>query len=482
MGLSNARAILLATILCASGDVAGLPRLHARFPKSLSVERLLRMILTFLPESSEPRHYTSAIQRLADGSADENGDDIDVSAVENVSEAAAREQVRRIRLLPLRYRYDEEEYDTLDQFLIHRAHLIDSETGLQPLILDLLLPFCQRSTIRTWLISSLLPLLRLNYEYCPESGETLSLETLESMDNSTAVNVLLSVAGRRMDLTKNLRGLVGPWLHGSERLKRRRRNEIAHRNSISLPQDDQDVGKSSGWQTVNEWLLSRYLIDREIVANAFATWNGPEDVDLGGYDNDDDDQEASPPEAREVLQVRYYQTGLAMIYANADPSKAALDDSIRVLARVASLCNMEEARDFDPEFISSCSGALLLQNALLLPSNNLTQPSISSISFLGSLLTYLQTLSDLGYPIPCRTGANICLYDNQDLQRLELETIISSVTKYAMPGRDWRKVREQLLSLRSEENYCGLFWRVPKDTMEMEILKSLLAVRGRQNE
>ena len=512
--LSSARAILLAVHLCASGDVTGLPRLQAVFPKSLPLERLLRMILTFLPESTEPQYYTSAIQRIIDGSGPDGDGDIDVSSVENVSEAEARKQLRRIRLLPLKYDDDDDndDHDALDQFLIHRAHLIDSETGLQPLILELLLPFYGRSQIiRTWLISSLLPLLRLNYECCPDGGEEmLSVEALESMDNSSAVNVLSSVTSPRTELTRNLRALVGPWLYGSQRSKRRRLNETARRNSVVLQQDDEDdIGHSSGWQTVNEWLLSRYPVDRENVASAFATWNGPEDVDLGGYDDrdddDDDDDGDHTATVPQILQMRYCQTGLAMIYANAESSKAALDDSIRILARVARLSNLEDSSvffsapatrspSFDAEFISSCSASLLLQSALLLKSNSLTIPSASSVSFLSLLLMSVQVLSELGYHVPCRALANICLYANEDRQRLELESIISSVAKYAKPGCDWRRVRDQFLWLRNWRqdagddqqpvggDYCGLFWRVPKDDMETEILKSLLAVRGEREE
>ena len=51
-GLSGAHAILLASHLCASGQVASLPQLQSHFPGYLPLERVLRLLLTFLPERS----------------------------------------------------------------------------------------------------------------------------------------------------------------------------------------------------------------------------------------------------------------------------------------------------------------------------------------------------------------------------------------------------------------------------------------------
>lgn len=172
-GLSGAHAILLASHLCACGQVAALPRLQAQFPGYLPLERVLRLLLTFLPESIEPHYYTPMVQELVDASSSFSAlseGDIDLSSVKDLSEAAARKRVRKLRLLPLKYRDDDSDdtTDPLAQFLIHRAHRIDAETSLQPFILELILPFYERSPVlRTWLISTLIPLLRLNYEYYP---------------------------------------------------------------------------------------------------------------------------------------------------------------------------------------------------------------------------------------------------------------------------------------------------------------------------
>ncbi|PYH97227.1 secretory pathway Sec39 [Aspergillus ellipticus CBS 707.79] len=504
-GLSGARAILLATQLCAGGDIAALPRLQAQFPSWLPLERVLRIILTFLPESAEPSTYTPVLQALVDGLPHgPESSDINTTSIQDLSEAAVRKRVRKIRLLPLQFPDgdDQEPSDLLTQFLIHRAHRIDSETALQPLILDLLLPFYQRSpTLRTWLISSLLPLLRLNYEYYPSPDETFSLDILESMDNSIAINVLLSMTGSTkgsMDLVKNLRGLVGAWMYGSNRSKRRRLNEAAQENMISLPQDGAQPKTTVGvgWQQVNEWLLSRSLVDHESAVNAFVNWDGPEDVDLGGYA---EENEGLLSEELTDLRTRYGQTGLAVVYANSDPSGPALEGSIRVLARIADFLSLGEhsyltsdiselpAVEFDAEPISSTSRVSLMQNALLVASNPLTHPSPSSISFLSAICVSLRILNEFGHPTASRTASNICLHFNEETQLVELRNVIASAVRQAKSGRDWGKIRQQLLWLRDWQgdrsdnpkgHSChGLFWRVPQDTVDAEILKALLEVR-----
>jgi hypothetical protein len=497
--LSGAHAILLAIHFCARGDASPLPQLQARSSATLTTERLLRIILTFLPESTEPEDYVSVVQSLVDGLPVSESQEVDISPIKDLSEDAARKRVRKIRLLPLRHPEDEDSQDPTDlltQFIIHRAHRIDSETSLQPLILDLLLPFYQRSsTLRTWLVSCLLPLLRFNYEYYPSQDKSCSVETLESLDSQTATNILLSISGtpkNDTDLIKNLRGLVGPWMYGSNRPKRQRFSDAARRNSISL-QGNVQGDENSGWEYVNEWLLSRSLVDPDAVVGAFVNWDGPEDVDLGGYV---DEHERPFADRLQELRNRFGQTGLAVIYQSPEVS---LDSSIRILDRVSSLLGLEEALytsrnssfpsvDFDASQIRSASRATLFQNALLLPTNPLTYPSLSSVSFLSGLLLSLRTLEELGHSIPCRTATNICLHSNEDMQLFELRSMMASIGQQVKSGRDWRAIRQQLLWLRdwrsetdrsqSNPDFHGLFWRAPQDVLEAEILKVLLQVRG----
>ncbi|KAJ5654327.1 hypothetical protein N7490_001330 [Penicillium lividum] len=509
-GLSDAHAILLATYLCAGGSVTELPSLQAQYPHCFPLERLLRIILTYLPESIEPSHYVPVLQELT-GTPDRTYQDreIDTSAVKSLTESEARQRVRKLRLRPLKRDEEEEEVESCDpltRFIIHRAYLIDSEIALQPLVLNLILPFYeQQPVIRAWLISSLLPALRLNYEYYPNRDETLSLETLELLDDQTAVNVLLSIAGperNNMDLVNNLRGLIGPWLYGSNRSKRRRLNEAAEHNSITFVEGSPKPKPTElvGWEYVNEWLLSRSLVDPDSVVNAFVNWNGPEDVDLGGYD---ENGAQIPSDTAKALLSRYGQSGLSVVYAQAESSERSLEGSFKILSRVSQLLNLEEfsylstdttlpSVDFDAELISSTTRVSLLQNALLRPRNPLTTPSPSSVSFASALLLSLRILTNLGHVIPCRVAANMCLHSSEDMQMAELQSVVASTVKQPRSKEDWQVARQHLLWLRDWQaehsdngwdeptTHHGLFWRISRDKVEIEILKALLGAKEHQ--
>lgn len=508
-GISDAHAIILATHLCAGGHVANLPTLQAHYPHCFPLERLLRIILTFLPESTEPSDYIDVLHQITSSSDIVLQDrEIDTSAVKDLSETEARKRLRKLRLRPLKRDGEEEEVEAagpLTQFLIHRAHLIDSETSLQPLVLNLVLPFYENdSVIRRWLISSLLPALRLNYEYYPNRDETISLETLELMDDQTAVNVLLSIAGpdrNNMDLVNNLRGLVGPWLRGSTRSKRRKLNEAALQSSISFVQGTPkpQSAEVAGWEYVNEWLLSRSLVDNDSVVSAYNNWRGPEDTDLGGYQ--EADSQIPPEKAKELLH-RYGQSGLSTIYTKAEFSQASLEESIQVFLSIAKQQSLEDftyldspegvlpSVEFDKELISSTTRASLLQNALLASENALTSPSPASISFLGAILLSLRILLSLGHTTNCRVAANMCLHSNEEMQLAELKGVIASTIRHTRSKQDWQTVRQHLLWLRAWQvdhdedgwnqpaTHHGLFWKIPQENIESEILKALLSARG----
>lgn len=484
--LSTARAILLAVELCVRGNVDALPQLQWRYPTSLSTERLLRIILTFVPESTPPSQYTPILQALVDGeNAEVNTAPLDITPVKDIPEQIARKRVQRLRLLPLRHpeaHLTADPADLLTQFLIHRAHLIDSYTGLQSLILELLLPFYERSEIlRAWLLSRLLPLLRTNYEYYPERDQKLSLDMLESLDRGSAVELLLSMSSSgksKPDLARNLRGLVGPWIAGVTEFKRQKSNVSG------------DDGLRSGWREVNEWLLSRSSSDRDLVVDAFTQWDGPGDVDLGGYERRDVNEDQI-----RLLQQDYGQTGLAIVYA-ADANVKSLEGSFKIVSRVPTLLQIDldanipidsptlPSLRLNLDAISSASRASLLHNTLLDPSNPLTVPSATSLAFVRALLLSLRILQEFGHPISCSAAATMCLQGSEDAQSRMLRSIVDSIAKQTRASRSWPRIREQILWLREwghptgGDKYHGLLWRIPRDVMETEILKTMLIVGG----
>jgi hypothetical protein len=491
--LSDAQAILLACELCAAGNVNPLPRLRQQFPTSLTTERLFRIILSFLPETTPPSHYTPILEDIGRNELSENSNGpVDVSSIKEVKEAEARTRVRRLRLLPLKYHSGESATDLLTEFIIHRAHKIDAETGLQTFILDLLLPFYDRTeTLRRYLVSLILPLLRANYEYYPDREEKLSLHVFDSLDTATGINLLLSVTASNattIDLGKNLRGLAGPWISGRVQSKRRK---LSHADSTVGVND-----LSADWQIVNEWLLSRSLVEFENVARGIIDWDGPGDVDSGGYLPEDDTSDEI-----HAIKRSYGQAALAIVYAT-DLGRGSLESSFQITSKVESLLGLDSNLqiDFDAEqlplfdvdvkMLSTASKALLLQNALLKPNNSLTVPTPQSVGFLQILLVSLRVLRAYGYNTSCRSAATVCLQNGEEAQALEMHGVINMIAKQAKPGQDWRKIREQILWLQdwrglhstsdqTKPEYHGLFWRVSRTAVETEILRAMMTAGGK---
>lgn len=493
--LSDVQAILLACELCAASNVAALPHLQQHFPTSLTAVRLFRILLSFLPESTPPQQYTTVLDEIDRGIAlTPYSGDIDITKVKNIEESVAWKSVRRLKLLPLKYPHTDrttEATDPLTDFLIHRAHKIDAETGLQTYILELILPFYERSEpLRQWLVSKILPLLRSNYEYYPDKEDTISLSVLESMDQTTGINVLLSMTGNTAsvtDLTRNLRGLVGPWMCGAGQSKRRRLSHDLETNNAT------EEANTASWDDVNDWLLSRSLVEFDSVASALDNWDGPEDVDLGGYMGVDYSTDS------ERLRRSYGQAGLAIIYAT-DPARGSLERLYQVTMKIARLLQIDTAidtdlnepslstLDLDLTTISAASKASLLQNGLLRGDNQLTVPSPQSISFLQTILISARILRDYGYITSCRSAASMCLYGNAETQSWEVNTVLDMIVKQPRSGQDWRKIREQILWLRDwrgsentseKTDEChGLFWKVSRVRVEIEILNAMATTGG----
>jgi hypothetical protein len=85
----------------------------------------------------------------------------------------------------------------------------------------------------------------------------------------------------------------------------------------------------------------------------------------------------------------------------------------------------------------------------------------------------------------------MCLHSTQEMQLAELKSAVESTVKQPRSHQDWPMVRQKLLWLRDWQTeqpesawdepspYHGLFWRIPRETVETEVLKALLAAKGK---
>ncbi|EZF30006.1 hypothetical protein H101_06344 [Trichophyton interdigitale H6] len=490
-GLSDSHVVLLSVQLCLNGDISGLPLLKSQFPHTLHLELLFRIILTFLPEITEPEQYTQVIKQLANGSPPLDCDlETDVAAIREISEPDARKQVRHLKLLPLRRPHiniDASE-PPLIQFLIHRAHRIDTEVGLQIYILELVDPFISSSdTLRDWTISVVLPAIRFNYEYHPDNEGALSLELIESLDSRSAVNILLSAVephAKGGDVGRDLKGLIGPWMYGHVKSKRRK---LDNKKSTISGSDLAEVG----WQDVNEWILSTSIRDFHLAIEAVEQWSGPGDINLGDYDGAQDEELSE--DTGEGLMSLYAQAGLASIYALSDGGFGLISGAARILSRVADFTGFDDRLHINnaglhplslqiPE-LERVSRQHLLHNMLLNSSNPLTYPTKQSISFTDAILMSIRILDQYGRWMSPRAAAELMLLGQADAQFFELRKLLETLNHQHPPPRDWAQVRASLLWLHSWGGSTqpdvpqGLFWRIPLLKLEREIFIAMLTAR-----
>ncbi|KAL8785005.1 MAG: hypothetical protein Q9195_008816 [Heterodermia aff. obscurata] len=356
---SRAHAILEAVKLSIDGEGGQMLRLVSE-QSTLKPELILRIILTYLPESLDIHSYQALLAYLSGDITDRT---ITTSPAEpwpfhdQLSDIDARERVKRLHLLPLfpshlrRSGVDITDVDPFTQFIIHRAHRIELETGSLPLVAQLVEPFLHHSDyLRTWAISGLLPLLRLDYEYYANKEPTYSLEAFGDLSGHEVVESLLSKAVEEKNkdsgkhIARDLRGLVGPWMYGQKSSKRRKLEAVRRRRSSAASTTSARDGDTTSqdqnaesWAIVNDWLLDLSMRSFIQVADAIAHWDGPQDVNYGRWKNESAEMELN---SSQNPTSRYAQTGLAMIYANDMASMSVIESSHGVLQRAAELMKL----------------------------------------------------------------------------------------------------------------------------------------------
>lgn len=504
---SSANSILEAVHLASSAEIPALRQLVAQ--GTLQQEHLLRILLTYLPEGTDPELYVDLLRDISVRKPAESytlPSNEHLSTEEKLSDHDARQRVRRLGLTPLanaQFPVDPTT-DPLTLFLIHQAHKIDAETGSLTLVSQLLGPFVAHSEIlRTWMISNLLPLLRLDFEFYPHSDTPLSLAEFTRLEGRTAVRSLLSKAAQnntqedKVEIGRDLRGLIGPWMYGESSRKRRRLYQGRTRADSSAKPDPREhcevpgeESQSSDWSFVNESILDLGTRDFPRAVDAIVQWSGPSDVDYGDWGN------GRPLEDKERISAcveRYAQTALAIHYSTNAASLETIMGSHRVLLQVIERSRMEEPPDIKRSdalinsrisraYLESLSPGHLLHNALLLPQNPLTSPSIESISLINIILASCYKLLNLGCSQSAKDVAGLIMFSPEADQMALLRRILNKLKSEKMEGQVWASIRRQLIWLHDWEDCLGqaiqkprgVFSRIPLANIEKEILRGML--------
>lgn len=504
ISLNHAHIILEAVRLSTGAEITLLQQLIATNPTVLKPDIILRVLLSFLPESTDPVSYVDLLRNLSRGSTIQVGEHVQIPKPE-ISDDEANQRVRKLRLQPLADPHCVDlDADPLTLFLFHRARQIDAETGSLPLVLNLIKPFVSHSEwILTWAVSTLLPLLRLQYEYYPHDGPMFSLDDFEALDGNHAIDSLLSEAKRekreavKTNIGRDLRGLIGPWIYGENSRKRRKLNKariqgdaVPSLENEAMNDDDVTHDISRGWNHVNKWLLDLALIDFPRVAEAVVDWDGPHDVDYGDWASRTRRVNEKPLQA---MTFRYAQAALAAVYATSNCSSKTLEYSLHILQKVVNISDLKSLSDltkgntsenqgFTPDFFKSLSPSYLLHDTLLEPQNPFTIPTEVSVRLCHFLLFSIKLLQNLARQQNCKTLAELSLFGDGATQLAEVRKILNQ----PRDPENWRTVRVDLLKLwnwsyvnddqmvQEQENLLGVFCKIERVDLEIEILKALL--------
>ncbi|KAI1420482.1 Sec39 domain-containing protein [Xylaria sp. FL1777] len=497
--LSPARVLLLAVHFAAKSDIQSLTALVAHHPHVLRPELLLRVLLTCLPETLRSSEYVGLIERIESGDLYSEPDlsiQFDSSSVQDITDAEAAKKTRRLHLLPLAWDHAPTDalQDPVSLFLIHRAHRVDQEAGLLTQLPGLVVPFLQHAPcIRTWTISVLLPLLRRNFEYHPQEPISHTLESFERLDSKTAVALLLSQTGvREEDLPyvgRDLRGLIGPWMYNDARwdtsIEKESTTGSTKARHVSCP----------AWEHVLEWLITQSTVSWKVAVKAFDQWDGPSDVDLGGYGS-----EWLDDEAQGLLEQRFARAALASAYLIPEASVDALTGVNSIITKIMSLLDQDPCPTLqvassllspfmhpENENLISAKSASLMRNGLLQESNYLTTPNQVSTQLLHVLTLSAFILTKAGAPCNVRRAGELAFLQDEREQKAEAIRLIRSLSTNGPKNDDkyWVRARNELLWLRdwgAEEVYGsadiqihGIFGRLRKSFLEIECLKAFLA-------
>ncbi|KAI9858065.1 MAG: hypothetical protein M1813_007877 [Trichoglossum hirsutum] len=493
--LSPAKVVLLAARFTTDSNIPALQALATIHHDTLRLRLILRLLLTFLPESIHPSLYVPFVQELASGSFRRNDAiaELDCSSVEDLTDAEARRKARKLNLIDLSAPSIglQPVSDDIALFLIHRARRVDDQTGLLTLLPQLIVPFLDHSDcLRSWFISTALPLLRLSYEYYPQEGTAFSLAAFEELSEQAGVSILLSRTGGvgndeeggEAKIGRDLRGLVGPWMYGDTRNKRRKLGGGLSSDCLpSVHEVEIATQESSGsaWCYVFQWIVEMATTKFPVVVEAIERWDGPGDIDLGDYTTNhshvDEDFLA-------LARRQYAQSAIAATLATADTSTKTFGGIQRILVRIASFMDIESPQ-------SDLASSVPLLPALSPPFDNpITTPTASLLSLLNALTLSASILEKLGHGLPLVRVAELYLFGGVGDQRGVLQRILHGIP--GGPRRDertWRRLRHEIMWLwgwgadstgasdTEPQKGLGILGKVGYEVLEMEMLRAMLS-------
>ena len=526
--LSDSHCILLAVHYASEGDIKALHSFTPTRSDVLEPELILRILLTYLPETLEPGEYTTYVEEVASRlylDVSREDVDVDVSPVKDIDEELAKKRARKImkalmEIRPLSFP-PHAPNDLLTKFLCQRAYRIDAETGLLNLVPELVEPFLSRNDfIRTWYISVVLPSLRLGFEYYPEDagGVGMNLAEWEDVEGRRGIEILMGRSARKgakaeTHVGRDIKGLVGPWMYGHTERKRRkvRHDGDADRESrnddatlatmtrkISLTGVSESDKTGHDWEHMYRWLVFQARENFPLVGRAVEEWDGPGDVDLGGFAQGIQGQYLDE-DIQGKLEAQYAQAAFASCYAVEADTEETIHGAHAILARLAELLDFVPPPDLATSVESlpkvekhafkldqSQTVADLAPDALLRPEHPLTTPRMETYMLLQMIVYSAYQFAGLGHPISLVNVAKLHFYASAEEQLAVLKKILRTLSNSGARKDEsqWTADRSKLMWLwnwgidvdgdgNTEEGEgagAGVLGKVKKENFEKEML------------
>ncbi|KAG6321788.1 hypothetical protein E4U22_001307 [Claviceps purpurea] len=485
--LSPAKVLLLAVHFATHANIDSLTSLCQLHASTLHEELLLRILLTYLPETIRPDLYVGLLQQVSERDfQDTNAHAPDSLPVDTLTEAEAAKKVKRLHLRSLNgpLIHESLQRDVLSSFLVLRARSIDTETGTPSQLLDLLLPFVHRSSyLCTWISSIVVPYVKK--EQAVDSRD--SLLQFEALSDAEASIFLLSrqpdmPSTVQLDIDHDLRESFGPWLYNPDRWKE------------AGPDGGTDI-VCEGWQEFRTWLVSQAASSWPIAVQVLEKWGGIDDVCLShGLTM------KLAKRFQDHCRETYAATTLACVYSVQDTSLKCLSRLYNIVARLRVRLaydekyeSLEEALETLPDLslhnISTLwqdRTASLAKDNILAPKNLLTSPTAESTRLLLALILSAYNLTLHGHPSSVRRVGDLTfLRDTRD-QNAVFTKLLWTIEKQASTRNDEYIVwaRKRLLWLRGwrdaaasvpQEIDNGTFCAIQRESMDADFLKLMLS-------
>lgn len=522
--LSSAQCILLTVHYASEANIRAL---HAFTPLRLDVlspELVLRIVLSYMPETVDPSLYTTYVREVATRIYLEQQEplDIDTTPVAALSTEQAQKRINKLSIADLSPPAfpPHAPTDLLTRFVIHRANRIDSETGLLALVPRLAEPFLDTNDyLRTWYVSVVLPLLRLRYDYYPDKKDPPTLPAFEKLDGQQGIDLLLeNVTNVEHEITsstdsegvaaRDTRAMVGPWMYGHTERKRRRLDSEKQSNHdeqatvrspprtafIKLDGVSKHDKTGHDWEYVFEWMVHNAANNFPLVTNLIEEWDGPGDVDLGGFHNPqdylDDDTQAK-------LERQYAQAAFACCYAAEADTPETIDGAHGILVRLAQLLDFEPPPelatsvkqlpkvDKHAELLHATESTIYLEpDVLLRPEHPLATPRLETYMLLQMMVYSAYQLNGLGHSISILNVAKLRFFSDEDEQlSLLLKVVHGLAAKGKRDEQQWQYDYDKLIwlwnwNIELEDQGrrgAGIFGRIEKTVIERELLKVLIS-------